>query len=207
MMFYAIIFMSGFFTKALIDGIISLKKQLKEKKEIEQKFKQVLRKLRKGKSKFKTRVNETVYIDMDLNEIGNVDIILFLDTKKVAIFKDSKCLHISDSINDDFKNEIVNEIEKLYNSDIEDVIELLGNKISKKEIDNKLNEFLKNSKIDDVFKVTDMYNQITDEENEEKTYTEEDINIIFDKISKDGLDSISEEEKRILDEYSKNLKQ
>ena len=50
MMFYAIIFMSGFFTKALIDGIISLKKQLKEKKEIEQKFRQVLRKLRKGRN-------------------------------------------------------------------------------------------------------------------------------------------------------------
>jgi hypothetical protein len=52
-----------------------------------------------------------------------------------------------------------------------------------------------------------MYNQNTDEENEEKLYTEEDINLIFDKISKDGLDSISEEEKRILDDYSKNLKQ
>ena len=52
-----------------------------------------------------------------------------------------------------------------------------------------------------------MYNQITDEENEEKIYTEEDINLIFDKISKNGLDSISEEEKRILDDYSKNLKQ
>jgi hypothetical protein len=173
---------------------------MKIKKNNEQKYKQVLRRIRKGKSTFKTRVNNTVYINTSLHETGEVDVILFLDTKKVAIFKNNECLHTSDAINEELKSEIVKEIEEKYAVEIEDVVELLGNKISRKEIDEKMNEIL-STKIEDLFQFTNT----NEKEEKEDSYTKEDVEAIFDKISKNGMASITEDEKRILDDYSKNL--
>ena len=134
-MIYAIYFIAGILFKAFIDGAIQTHKLLKLKKENEQKFKQVLRRIKKDKSTFKTRINNTVYIKTTLNETDNVDVILFLDTKKVAIFKNDVCLHTSDSINEELRKELVKEIEEKYTKEIEDTVELLGNKM------NLLNDF------------------------------------------------------------------
>lgn len=199
-MTFTLYFILGFLFKAFIDGIKTTIDAMKIKKDNEQKYKQVLRKIQKGKSKFKTRVNNTVYISTILHEIGDVDVILFLDTKKVAIFKNSTCLYTSDAINEDLKNEIVKEIEEKYAVEIDDVVELLGNKISRKEIDDKINEVMNNTNIEDLFK-----NPNTGNIKSEKSYTQEDIDAIFDKIAKTGITSITIEEKNILDDYSKNL--
>lgn len=205
MMQLAMYFIFGFLTKAILDGIKAIAKETKERKRIEQRFKQVLRRIRKGKSDFKTRVNDTVYIAMDLHEIGAVDIVLFLDSKKVAIFKENKCQEISDSINKELKDEIVAEIETRYKEDIDDVVELLGNKISRKEVDEKIDNIsqMVNSKMEEIFKSSGLSE---DTEKEEETHSEEDINAIFDKIAKSGIDSITPQEKKILDDYSNNLK-
>ncbi len=199
MMTFALYFVLGFLFKAIVDGIKATSAAMKIKKDNEQKYKQVLRRIRKGKSTFKTRVNNNVYIGTTLHETGDVDVILFLDTKKVGIFQNNTCLHTSDAINEELKNEIVKEIEEKYAVEIEDVVELLGNKISRKEVDDKINDIL-NTKIEDLFQFN---NPNTDEEN---SYTQEDVDAIFDKIAKGGMTSITEDEKKILDDYSKNLK-
>jgi len=200
MMTFALYFVLGFLFKAFVDGMKATSAAMKIKKNNEQKYKQVLRRIRKGKSTFKTRVNNTVYINTSLHETGEVDVILFLDTKKVAIFKNNECLHTSDAINEELKSEIVKEIEEKYAVEIEDVVELLGNKISRKEIDEKMNEIL-STKIEDLFQFTNT----NEKEEKEDSYTKEDVEAIFDKISKNGMASITEDEKRILDDYSKNL--
>lgn len=200
MMTFALYFILGFLFKAFVDGIKATSAAMKIKKNTEQKYKQVLRRIRKGKSAFKTRVNNTVYINTNLHETGEVDVILFLDTKKVAIFKNNECLHTSDAINDELKNEIVKEIEERYAVEIEDVVELLGNKISRKEIDEKMNDIL-NTRLEDLFQ----YPNTNESEKQEETYTQEDVEAIFDKITKGGMASITEDEKRILDDYSKKL--
>lgn len=199
MMTFALYFVLGFLFKAIVDGIKATSAAIKIKKNNEQKYKQVLRRIRKGKSTFKTRVNNTVYIGTSLHETGDVDVILFLDTKKVAIFQNNACLHTSDAINEELKNEIVKEIEEKYAVEIEDVVELLGNKISRKEIDDKVNDLL-NTKIEDLFQYPNSV------EIQEESYTQEDVDAIFDKIAKGGMTSITEDEKKILDDYSKNLK-
>lgn len=205
MMQLAMYFIFGFLTKAILDGLKSVSKEIKERKRIEQRFKQVLRRIRKGKSDFKTRVNDTVYITMQLHEIGEVDIVFFLDSKRVGIFKENKCLEVSDSINKELNDEIVAEIETRYKEDIDDVVELLGNKISKKEVDEKIENIsqIVNSKLEDIFKSSGLSNDI---EPVEEVHSEEDINAIFDKIAKSGIESITPAEKKILDDYSNNLK-
>jgi hypothetical protein len=207
MMTFALYFILGFLFKAFVDGIKATSAATKIKKDNEQKYKQVLRRIRKGKSTFKTRVNNTVYIGTTLHETGDVDVILFLDTKKVAIFQNNACLHTSDAINEELKNEIVKEIEEKYAVEIEDVVELLGNKISRKEVDDKINDIL-NTKIEDLFQFpSDSGTQFPNStEKQEGAYTQEDVDAIFDKIAKSGMTSISEDEKKILDDYSKNLK-
>ena len=84
MMTFALYFVLGFLFKAFVDGMKATSAAMKIKKNNEQKYKQVLRRIRKGKSTFKTRVNNTVYNNTSLHETGEVDVILFLDTKKVA---------------------------------------------------------------------------------------------------------------------------
>jgi hypothetical protein len=203
-MTFALYFILGFLFKAIVDGIKSTNAVIKIKRENEQKYKQVLRKLQKGKSKFKTRVNNTVYIGTTLHEIGDVDVILFLDTKKVAIFQNSNCLHTSDTITDELKNEIVNEIQKIYAVEIDDVVELLGNKISRTEISEVMQSDEVSSKLEELKQYLTNNNDNI-KVIEDYGYTQEDVDAIFDKINKSGMVSITEEEKKILDDYSKNI--
>lgn len=196
-MTFALYFILGFLFKALVDGIKATNAAIKIKKDNEQKYKQVLRRIRQGKSEFKTRVNNTVYIKMNLHETGEVDVLLFLDTKKVGIFQNDTCLHTSDAINEELKNDIVKEIEEKYAVEIEDVVELLGNKISRTEIEEKVNDII-NTKIEDLF-------QYPTNTNNDFVYTQEDVDAIFDKINKGGIMSITDHEKKILDDYSKNI--
>jgi hypothetical protein len=207
-MTFALYFILGFLFKAMVDGIKRTNAVIKIKRENEQKYKQVLRKLQKGKSKFKTRVNNTVYISTTLHEIGDVDIILFLDTKKVAIFQNSNCLHTSDTITDELRNEIVNEIQKIYAVEIDDVVELLGNKISRTEVEDKISEVMQSDEVSS--KLEELKQYLTNNNDnikviEDYGYTQEDVDAIFDKINKSGMVSITEEEKKILDDYSKNI--
>lgn len=202
-MTFALYFVLGILFKAFIDGIKKTSALIKLKKENEQKYKQVLRRIRKGKSSFKTRVNNTVYVATTLHETGDVDVILFLDTKKVAIFQNNACLHTSDAINEDLRKEIVTEIETRYETEISDVVEVLGNKISRGEIEGKINEMF-SSKLDEILQNIDSDTEVNNED--EVYYTQEEINQILDKIAKDGIKSITPDEKRILDAYSNNLK-
>lgn len=207
-MIYVLYFVMGFLFKAFIDGTKQTLTAIKIKKENEQKYKQVLRKIQKGNSKFKTRVNNTVYISTTLHEIGDVDVILFLDTKKVAIFQNSVCLHTSDVINEELRKEIVKEIEERYKTEIDDVVELLGNKISRTEIEDKISEVMQSDEVNSKLEELRQYLSNVDNINivEDYGYTQEDVDTIFDKIAKSGIKSITDDEKKILDDYSKNLK-
>lgn len=205
MMTFTLYFILGFLFKAIIDGIKATSAAMKIKKDNEQKYKQVLRRIRNGKSTFKTRVNNSVYIKMNLHETGEVDIILFLDTKKVGIFQNNICLHTSDFINENLKNEIVKEIEDKYAVEIEDVVELLGNKISRTEIEDKISEVMQSDEVNS--KLEELRQHLYNVENivEDYGYTQEDVDAIFDKINKGGIMSITDHEKKILDDYSKNI--
>lgn len=207
-MIYVLYFVMGFLFKAFIDVTKQTLTAIKIKKENEQKYKQVLRKIQKGKSKFKTRVNNTVYISTTLHELGDVDVILFLDTKKVAIFQNSACLHTSDAINEELRKEIVKEIEERYKTEIDDVVELLGNKISRTEIEDKISEVMQSDEVNSKLEELRQYLSNVDNINivEDYGYTQEDVDAIFDKIAKTGMKSITDDEKKILDDYSKNLK-
>ena len=105
-------------------------------------------------------------------------------------------------------NHHCNEIQKIYAVEIDDVVELLGNKISRTEVEDKISEVMQSDEVSS--KLEELKQYLTNNNDnikiiEDYGYTQEDVDAIFDKIAKSGMVSITEEEKKILDDYSKNL--
>ena len=91
-------------------------------------FKQILEKINTKRSRFKTRINNTVYIGVKLEDYGRVDVIYFLDKKEnqLNIFKGDKLIMTSDLVFEELLNEIMSSINRVHYHRIVDVVEILG---------------------------------------------------------------------------------
>jgi hypothetical protein len=197
------IYLSGILTGGLIFKIISKyveeSKIEKQTKKLNSQFKQILSNISMGKSIFKNRVNNTVFIGSNLEEHGDVDVIYMMDNKDVAIFKENKCIYTSEGANKEIVNDLTFTIEKRFKTQINDVVDILGFKFYREE-------FEKAFKVDmeDIKKQfgLDLDNSDIDKIKKENE-TRFDIDEILDKISKQGIDSLTFEERIFLDEYSR----
>ena len=197
------IYLSGILTGGLIFKIISKyveeSKIEKQTNKLNSQFKQILSNISMGKSIFKNRVNNTVFIGSKLEEHGDVDVIYMMDNKDVAIFKENKCIYTSEGANKEIVNDLTFTIEKRFKTQINDVVDILGFKFYREE-------FEKAFKVDmeDIKKQfgLDLDNSDIDKIKKENE-TRFDIDEILDKISKQGIDSLTFEERIFLDEYSR----
>ena len=197
------IYLSGILTGGLIFKIISKyveeSKIEKQNNKLNSQFKQILSNISMGKSIFKNRVNNTVFIGSNLEEHGDVDVIYMMDNKDVAIFKENKCIYTSEGANKEIVNDLTFTIEKRFKTQINDVVDILGFKFYREE-------FEKAFKVDmeDIKKQfgLDLDNSDIDKIKKENE-TRFDIDEILDKISKQGIDSLTFEERIFLDEYSR----
>lgn len=196
-----------FFGGVLVGGILfktihkySEKSKITEQtNRINDQFKQILANISRGKSIFKNRVNNTVFIGSKLEEHGDVDVIYMMDNKYVAIFKENKCIYTSEGANKEILNDLTFTIEKRFKTQINDVVDILGFKFYREEFEKAfkvdMNDIKKQFGLDldsiDIDKIK--------KENEYKF----DIDEILDKISKQGIDSLTFEERIFLDEYSR----
>lgn len=197
------IYLSGILTGGLIFKIISKyveeSKIEKQNNKLNSQFKQILSNISMGKSIFKNRINNTVFIGSNLEEHGDVDVIYMMDNKDVAIFKENKCIYTSEGANKEIVNDLTFTIEKRFKTQINDVVDILGFKFYREE-------FEKAFKVDmeDIKKQfgLDLDNSDIDKIKKENE-TRFDIDEILDKISKQGIDSLTFEERIFLDEYSR----
>jgi len=190
----------GYLQKRLTDRMIRLQN---EKMELEKKndYIEVISKIKLGQSQFKTRVNDTVYVELNLTKYGDVDVIYLMDRHDVAIFQGAKCLHTSDGIQKDIMSELISIINKKYHKKINDVIEVLGFVFYREEFEKSFN-----MKSED-FKKLPMFDNMKTEISEidkinidnQKRF---DIDEILDKISALGIQSLTLEERLFLDKYS-----
>jgi len=193
-----IVFITGIITGGLIQRIVTqFSDNLKKNRMIDMitnQFKQVLSNISRGKSEFKNRVNNTIFISSSLKDHGAVDIVYMMDSREIAIFKESKCIYTSLSINDSVLEDIAFTIEKRYKTQINDVVEVLGFKFYRPDFEKTFNitDYQLNSEVSDIDKIQN--------ENNLKF----DIDDILDKIGKQGMSSLSDEEKSFLDKYSEN---
>jgi len=190
----------GYLQKRLTDRMIRLQN---EKMELEKKndYIEVISKIKLDQSQFKTRVNDTVYVELNLTKYGDVDVIYLMDRHDVAIFQGAKCLHTSDGIQKDIMSELISIINKKYHKKINDVIEVLGFVFYREEFEKSFN-----MKSED-FKKLPMFDNMKTEISEidkinidnQKRF---DIDEILDKISALGIQSLTLEERLFLDKYS-----
>jgi len=186
----------------------SLTKYLKSKKIIDDssnQFKEIIKNLKTGTTNFVSRVNETIFIDTNLKDWKDVSIIYLIDKQIVCIFKDNKCLYTTEIVDETLKNKLISEICEKYKKEIDDVIEIMGTKISKSEFENRVNEF-KSSSMEDFNFNFDSEEQDSDvdkivSDNENKF----DLDEILDKLAKNDYNRnlLSQEEIDFLDHKSK----
>lgn len=164
---------------------------------INNQFSQVLKNVTSGGSRFKSRVNSTVQIESRLEEHGNVDIIYLLDKNDIAIFKGAKCLYTSDNVNKETVQKITKAIDRLYKREISEVINFFGLVLSKDEFEKQFKMDL-----DDVQKLVKKLDNVETSEIDKivtDNQTKFDVDEILDKISKQGIDKLTPEEKEFLD--------
>ena len=163
-------------------------------------FKEVLSNLKMNQAVFVSRVNQTVIVDTRLTQLDVVNIVYLMDKQIVCIFKDNNCMYTTENLDINLKSEILDEINNKFNKEINDVVDVMGMTISREEFQQKLEEIqkftMKNINLDDL--VENEVDQIV-LDNEIKF----DVDSILDKISKDGIESISKEEKEFLDNLNK----
>ena len=198
-----LMFILGFLYAKFTENI---KKHIRNKKIIEDiliQFKEILENIKKNQAVFISRVNQTVMIDTRLKQHDVVNIVYLMDKKVVCIFKENKCIYTSDTIDNNLRDNIIENIHEKYGTQIDDVVEVLGVTISREELESKLKDFENaNPKLDMTIFNNDK--EISDvekiiEENNEKF----DIDSILDKINKVGMEKITKEELNFLKEQSK----
>ena len=192
----------GFFLFYLAYRYSNWKSDKKIASNISSHFKEVLSNLKMNQAVFVSRVNQTVIVDTRLSKLDVVNIVYLMDKQIVCIFKDNNCMYTTDSLDINLKSEILDEINNKFNKEINDVVDVMGMTISREEFQQKLEDIqkfaMKNINLDSLVGGENEMDQIV-QENEIKF----DVDTILDKISKDGIESISIEEKEFLDNLNK----
>jgi hypothetical protein len=164
---------------------------------VNKQYNEVLSNIESGNSKFKSRINSIIYIESTLSKHGIVDIVYFFDKEDIVIFKDGNCLYTSETVDKSIINSIVISINKYHKKEIDNVVTILGMVFSKDEFERIFKIKFEDLNIS-VNEVSDIDKIVEDNR------TRYDIDEILDKISKDGITSLSPDEKQYLEDYSKN---
>jgi hypothetical protein len=194
-----LVFISGILCTLLVEYIIKNINKKKEKKDIDNQFSQILSNIKVDKAKYKNRVNNTVYLETKLNDYGDVNIIYFMDSGDIAIFKGSKCIFHPDTVDIIIRNNITDLITKKYNKDINDTVEVLGFVFYRAEFEKTFNIDL------DLESDKNKQSIVKEESDIDKILNKNkkrfDIDEILDKINKVGIEKLTDDEKNFLKKY------
>jgi len=191
-------FMLGMLFNKILSNILDQIKRNNIIKDINGQFKQILDNIKTNKSKFVNRINTTVFIKTNLNDYGDVNLVYLMDKKDVAIFRNSKCIYSSESVDKGLIDSIVSTIDKKFEGEINDVVEILGFTFSREDFEKTFKIKVEDLKTMSAQQPESDIDRIL-EENESKF----DIDEILDKISKVGIENLTIEEKEFLNNFNK----
>jgi hypothetical protein len=170
-------------------------------------FKEILEKSKTKKTRFKTRINNVVYIGVKLTDYGRVDVVLFLDKRDISIFRENKCIITSEFVEEKLLNDLMESLETVHYHKIIDTVEILGMVFSREDFEKQFNV-----NFDEIKEKTDrmmdaMRNGSEDQSDIDKIINKNksklDIDDILDKINKVGIENLTREEKEFLENYNK----
>lgn len=145
-------------------------------------------------STFLNRINSTVTLNAYYG--GEVVTVMYMiDKKDIAIFKDERCIYTSESVDASIVNQLVNAIESYHRGKINDVINVMGFMFSREYFETtfkiKTEDLKRGIEVSEVDKIKT--------ENNKKL----DIDEILDRILEVGVDKLSVEESKFLENYNK----
>ena len=150
-------------------------------------------------STFSNRINNTVTLNAYYG--GEVVTIMYMiDKKDIAIFKDERCIYTSESVDVSIVNQLVNAIESYHRGKINDVINVMGFVFSREYFETTFKiktEEMKRGMYGPQQEVSEV-DKIKTENN-----TKLDIDEILDRILEVGVDKLSVEESKFLENYNK----
>lgn len=190
-------FCLGVLFTILYNKIIYKRESAKLLKERNSFFSKVLEKIYSNEVQFKDRINNSVTLTTSIEGTGLIDIVYLMDNRQdVAIFRNGKCIYTTDGISEDIVDELITTINIYFKSEINDVISVLGMIFYKPTFESKFGIKLSDLKA--------MYNFDEDfyDKNKQKSVKAYNIDEILDKISAQGIQSLTLEEKRFLDNYN-----
>jgi hypothetical protein len=201
------IFMGGFFVGYLIklwsDKLTEKVNNLREIKDKNDQYEKVYQNIINKKSRFKTRVNNTVDIGTKLPDYGRVEIVYLLDKNDIEIFKEDKCIIKSDSVGKELIDKIIKEINYRHGYRIDDIVEVLGLIFYRPDFEKKFNINFREIKE----RAMRMSREISDFSDIDKIYKKNkvmfDIDEILDKINKVGIENLTNEEKEFLNNFNR----
>ena len=167
-------------------------------------YKQILEKVNTKRSRFKTRINDAVYIGVKLEDFGKVDVVFFLDKNDVVIFKNEKCIMTSDNVDQEILKKIMDDIYRVHFHRIEDVIQILGLTFSRQDFEKSFGisaQELKQRTEGMMRSMNDMDNSSDIDKIINKNKSKLEINEILDRINEVGIENLTIEEKEFLKNY------
>jgi len=141
----------------------------------------------------------SVYISTYTASEGSIDLIYMIDKNDIAIFRNDKCIYLSNNVDEVLVSSIIKSIIDRYNKDINDVVNILGFLVSKEYF-----ESYTGFKVGDIkISYKDGYN-IGMKNLSKKTRSIFSIDDILDKIGQFGIESLTPDERKFLDDSSKS---
>lgn len=190
----------GYLFNYLLRKILDIYNEKNYKKEINDIFQGILDNIYTNKTSFNNRINNTVSLITELTDVGEINIVYLMDRNDIAVFKGDKCIYTSDSVNKSLVDEIIVGVEIFYKHEINDVVNVLGMVFSRDEFEKKVGV-----KVDDLKKGSfgGMKDEMSDiDKIKQRNEIRFNIDDILDRISSVGIDNLTTEEKKFLDNYN-----
>jgi hypothetical protein len=189
----------GYLFNNLLRKIIDVYNEKNYKKEIDNIFQSILDNIYTNKTSFNSRINNTVSVMTELSEIGSVNIVYLMDRKDIAVFKGDKCIYTSDSVEKKLVDEIISGVEIFYKHEINDVVNVMGMVFSRDEFEKKFGV-----KVEDMKKMSfGQKEEMSDiDKIKKRNEVKFDIDDILDRIGSVGIENLTPEERKFLDNYN-----
>lgn len=204
MLINLILYISAFSLGYYINSVIRLIQVKKELSKNEKIYKELHANILSNLVTFDKRINNYIYLLTNLESVGDVSILYNIDNKVIYIFKKNIIIYMSNLISKTLLNDIISTIEYKFKNEIDDIVEIFGSKISRIFIE-------KNLKINNLnISGTNTNTNINKEEDESdinkiihSNSLKFNIDDILDKINKLGIKSLSQDEVKYLNDFSK----
>lgn len=189
----------GYLFNNLLRKILDVYNEKNYKKEIDNIFQSILDNIYTNKTSFNSRINNTVSVMTELSEIGSVNIVYLMDRKDIAVFKGDKCIYTSDSVEKKLVDEIISGVEIFYKHEINDVVNVMGMVFSRDEFEKKFGV-----KVEDMKKMSfGQKEEMSDiDKIKKRNEVKFDIDDILDRIGSVGIENLTPEERKFLDNYN-----